>query len=88
MVVVGRDLLGRERHRHPELLRVGGEVELAGHHADHRVGHAVERDVATDHAWVGAESSGPEAMAQHHDAIVAGPVLVPPEHPAVQRRDA
>ncbi len=47
------------------------KLEVTGHHADDRVGVAVERQRATDDPRVTAEPILPETVGQHHDPLAA-----------------
>src|SRR5205085_11975871 len=72
----------------PELRLGVRELKAGGHHADDRVALAVEHDTAPDDLFVAGELALPEAVAEHRDLIVAGPVFGLEEGPPAQGRRA
>src|SRR5205807_4273676 len=63
---------------HPELLLVR-ELMRWGEHTDHRVWVAVQRNHATDDAWVAGEPPLPQGVAQEDDPLRTRPTLLFPE---------
>ena len=72
----------RERHRNPEIdIRI--ELFYAfGSDADELIVIAVELNRAVENASVGTEEPFPQRRAQHHHALIAGPIFFRVEEPA------
>ena len=61
-----------ERQRRPHFhVGAGRELEHRRHHADHGERHRIELDRLADDFSIRAKHARPEAVAQHHDAVVA-----------------
>ena len=73
------DVLARHRRR---------ECERRGHHADDRVGGAVNGQAPPDRGTVAAELPQPQRVADHRDPRLARPVLALDERSPEQRRHA
>ena len=93
--VVGPELLGLGRARHPQLRRVGrvlaevgGQREAARHDAHDLVRHAVDLDRAADHRRVARVASLPQRVAEDSELRPARPVLRLREAAPEERRDA
>ena len=61
------------------------EFEIGRHDADDREAAAVDRHLAADKPWIGIETSPPEALADHDDAIIAVAELAVVENATANR---
>ena len=82
------EIIGAEGHGHPEFCPRVGEQEPGGHHADHRVPVAVERERFPHQAGVGPEAALPQTIAHDHGALPAGVVFFRQEITTEGRLDA
>src|SRR5882762_8003598 len=55
----------------PKLRGEAKQVEIGGHHADHRVVFAVEPDGATDQRSIGTKAALPKLVAEDNDMVAA-----------------
>ena len=69
-------------------LRPADLAEGRGHDPDHLIALVVERDGAPDDAPIGAKSGSPQRFAQHHDSWTPPVLIVWPQRPANDWRDA
>jgi hypothetical protein len=87
VLVVQRTLRGRERNRRPQLLAVGREIEGRRHHTGDLIADAVHPDRAANDGGARVEAPDPQSVAQHDDAIAAGPVFVDRKRASERRAD-
>ena len=60
-------------------------LEGGGHHPDHFIPGAIERDLAADDLRIGGKAAPPQAIAEHHHGWRVGPVVLRQEVPTDPR---
>src|SRR5262245_3407210 len=74
--------LGGERHWRPKLGAAVAPTKGRGHHADHHVPPAAERDGPAYDVWIASKSPLPQPVTEYHDVVAVGLIFFRQKVPA------